>query len=1450
MQILPFRTLILRDVVLTDDNPLSTSFFEPRDTILRVGMATVSFSLKGLTGSKPVTLDKIIVRDGMLNLVTEGLQKQNLKRVFHLKEPKPLQDNGEVFLIRKWEARNFHFTLANAKGKKSPKEAPGINWSDLDLVANAKGHDFHIANGTVQAILDAASAREKSGYGFHRARGRVTVSRGKVQVQDFVLDDAASHLDIPAYSMEFKNYLSFLNFLDEVRLDAQLRNSHLTGSTLAGITGVGMPPFAMDIPKAHFRGTVNDFDLDTFVFRETGGISGSLSGSVSGITHPADSRIDARLEGLNFTTSALGAFLEGIQPGLQHTLSTIAPGQSFVLDGQVSGPADDLSLTCALTAADGGSVHAAVRAQDLTDSAKPTLLRGSVSVNDLDVGSIAGTDLVRECTLQTRLNASLGKGGVNLGIDSLRIDKARINGYDYGQITAAGTYRDKSFDGRVVSTDPNLEFQFQGRLDLPGKSDAPRYRFSLNLDHADLYALNLDKRGPSKASLSLDADLTRIGKDKILGDLDISDLKLENQEGVHEIGHLSLGSTDTDGQEQVRFNAPFATVRYAGSQPILRLAAALKDQVLYKELPALARKTPTPGEPEDYHLTLKTADTRDLLSFVLPGLYLAEGTILDLHLDKDGVFRSSLSSRRIALKDKYIKNIDIQARDEGDRLLCDILGEELNAGVILLGNAIRVTADNDRVGLQYQFDNRSDPETKGSLTLECDLSRDAGQALNYAIRTRDSDILIGGQKWTIDPSEVFIRPSTVEVPHFLAHNGDQRIEIDGGFAKEAVDTLTLSLNGLDLEPLRQLAASLPDIRGQVTGRARLISPVTRNQLDLNAFLTAREMAISGYDAGTLRIRGEWDSDRERMEFQLDDEVGERSTLRARGSFQPSNRELLAKLRMDSLQVGYASGFLKEVFSRMEGKASGEIAVSGPLERLSVSSRGTRLDDALLQVAFTNVPYFVSGPFHIDDHGITFDDMPLRDRYSGTGTVSGGITFDHLKDIRMATSIRVNGVEAFNTDDDGESPVYGHVNATGTVRLSGPFSSLLMDVNARTQGRGDFHIPLRSGNSLTGTDLLTFKQPEKQGWVDPYEEMMQSMTRKEKDKGHFAMKMRVVVGPDVQCDLEIDKENGNVLSGRGNGTVNLDVGGQQAFAINGDYNLTAGDFHLNVMNIASKNFSIESGSSIKFNGDIMDSDLNIDARYLTKTSLANLIADSTATSYRRNVICGLHVSDKLRNPQLAFSIDIPDLDPSSKSQVESALNTEDKVQKQFVALLVTNSFLPTDQSGIFNNSSNILMSNMMEVMSGQLSNILQRLQIPLDLGLKYAPGEGGNDLFDVAVSTKLFNDRVSVNGVIGNRQYSTDGSDQDVVGDLDVEIKLDNAGQVRLTLFSHSADKYSNYLDYSQRNGVGVSYQREFNTFRGLFRSLFTGRRRQQEAAATLPARQEEKNTLKIEANER
>ena len=146
-----------------------------------------------------------------------------------------------------------------------------------------------------------------------------------------------------------------------------------------------------------------------------------------------------------------------------------------------------------------------------------------------------------------------------------------------------------------------------------------------------------------------------------------------------------------------------------------------------------------------------------------------------------------------------------------------------------------------------------------------------------------------------------------------------------------------------------------------------------------------------------------------------------------------------------------------------------------------------------------------------------------------------------------------------------------------------------------------------------------------------------------------------------------------------------------------------------------------------------------------------------------------------------------------------------------------------------------------------NNIFQKLDIPLDMSLNYQPNERGQDIFDVAISTQLFNNRVVVNGNLGNQQYTSGNSGSDVVGDLDIEIKLDRPGLFRLNIFSHSADQYTNYLDDSQRNGVGLAYQQEFNTFREFLENLFTGKKkRKEQAAGAVPGEAvQEKKTIII-----
>jgi hypothetical protein len=208
---------------------------------------------------------------------------------------------------------------------------------------------------------------------------------------------------------------------------------------------------------------------------------------------------------------------------------------------------------------------------------------------------------------------------------------------------------------------------------------------------------------------------------------------------------------------------------------------------------------------------------------------------------------------------------------------------------------------------------------------------------------------------------------------------------------------------------------------------------------------------------------------------------------------------------------------------------------------------------------------------------------------------------------------------------------------------------------------------------------------------------------------------------------------------------------------------------------------------------------------------------------------------LLNPRLSFGIDIPDIDPSTKARVDAALNTEDKVVKQVMSILVSGSFIPDIQSSIVNNST-LLYSNATEVLSNQINNIFNQLNIPLDFSFNYQPGQNGRDIFDAAISAQLFDNRVIVNGNIGSAKFLNQNSD--VVGDVDVEVKLDEKGRFRAKAFSHSADQYSNYLDNSQRSGVGLVYQEEFSSFRELFNRFFLSKKRRELKALQRKAEKE------------
>ena len=1433
----PFTTLVLKNIVIIDKSPVLDPLDSAAvqiDTFFRAEYIIAKFTLKGLTSEHGLHLDKATISNAQMNLVledsiTEDRNKyNNLSRIFGLKKPETRKQNDkEIFHIRKVEIRGFNFRMKNYSSEKTPYRG-GINWNDLDIYdIDLNANELQFKGGIMSGEAEDLSFTEKSGYICHRISGNAKVGNGKSIIRDLTLSDPWSDMDIPLYMMTYDNVEAFKDYIADVKMEAEIKESLLDFRTISYFAPtLDSNNLILDVKSGGFEGTVDDFTVKKMqVASLAGGFEGTITGRMTGIPEIEKTGIDAKIENFRLTSAGLSHFVSQWMREGSLDLGDIAPGTTFKVTAHAKGLLNRLDINTDIRSAI-GRVDGNLRIEDIIDTTRQIGISGKVSTEDLNIGKIIGKDILGETTMKATVQAKLANAdeALSAAIDSLNVSKLHIHGYDYSNISGSGTLSKDAFDGRITCNDPNLNFMFHGRLGLSPRTQNSIYKFYAIVGHADLNAMNIDTRGRSDISFRTSADFRRTKKGDIFGDISVDNLIVENSDRRSDIGQIKLTSMSKNDTYRMWLKSGFANGTFTGTAPVTDFIKDLGNITLRRELPSLFADPQYIWDGNRYSLDFEFEKMQDLLDFVFPGLYIADNTTLNTKINDKGRLTGALNSQRIAYGSQYLKDLTFNFNNNDGNFSGELYSNEIEIATMKVSdNSFRILADDDHIGIGYTFDNQSELENRGEFFVHGDLAR-MGSDITMDVNILPSMIYLNSREWKIQPSHMKIAPDGIEVSSVEFLSDEQRISLHGNVSKTQRDTLSLELDRFDISIITPLLGTDFGIRGAATGQVQLTSPLSGK--GLLADMICDSTYLADMPLGVVTLGSRWDEDFERFDITVRNELAGQSHIDAFGKYTPKNRSLEATASLDRLHVGYAKPLLKEIFSDLGGYISGDISVDGPIDALSVTSNGTRLEDGLLQVGYTNVPYYANGEFHIDDTGVYFDDIKIRDRYTGTGSVSGSINWNNFKDISFDTRIKANEIEGIALAEKQNDVFYGNLFATGLISISGPISTLQMNVDAVTAKTGEIHIPVAAATTSGSTNLLKFTEIQKEVFIDPYEIMRSRIEKKNTSENKFLVNLHINANPDVTAFVEIDKASGHVLSGRGNGTLDMSAS-SESFSINGDYTLTGGNYKFAALGLVTRDFEIQDGSSVTFNGDILESTLNIDALYKTKASLSTLIADTTSVGNRRTIECGIEITDKLANPRLGFSIEIPDIDPTIKSRVESALSTEDKVQKQFLSILLYNSFLPDEQSGIFNNS-NMLYSSVSEVMAGQLSNILQKLNIPVDLGLNYQPNDKGNDVFDVAVSTQMFNNRVSVNGSVGNKQY-TSGSETDVVGDLDIEIKLNRAGSFRLNLFSHSADSYTNYLDNSQRNGVGLTYQTEFNSFRQFLKNIFSSKKKRQEA---------------------
>lgn len=1419
------RLFLLKNVCITGEGP--------QDTVICLGKAFVDARLFALLGGSLI-VDKVWLEDGSVRIRNLNDSTTNLSRMLAPFAGSDTDESEESLLrslsVRRVALENFDISRKNAFAPTADtlKVNPNVlNTNDLEIenlnldIRNIKYRDTDDASLSIRKF----SFNEKSGFTLRKMEADFLLDKNGLSVSDLYYQDDDSHLQAPRLALLFDDFSAFDDFFNEVAVDVDVKDVHFDGKTLEHLAGVESS-LMLDAAFTA-EGAMNNLRSDKLRILTTSHKSFlDLSASVSGLPDLKSLLIDVNFKKCQTNASDLAFFLSTLNPAFDRkTISGLAPGETVYFRGTLRGKPDKFEAKGRLSTTSMGEVRLKFLCDNALDSSLG--LKGLLQVDKLNLGGILCVPDMGELTCDAALDGVLG-GAMSFDIDSMKIASFTYNGYEYRNIRVDGLLTDNKFDGTIFCKDPNIDFTFKGIANFSqDSSSTARYKFNMNVRNVNLHALNFDKREISSIALRSNADIV-VGTDgNIRGQASVTDIYTTLAEGKTRLEDIRMRAYMSDERYVVGLSSGFAQIRYRGSSSIGKFIADITEIAGKKNLSHILGE---PGSviPDEYNFSLITGNLRNICGFLSPGLFVADSTRVNLQLSRNGEIKGLVASDLIAYNDNYIKNLHFDASNHDSGAL-KVSGsiELLQSGDIeIRDNTVDVGIGNNTVSLQYAFDNKGEKQTRARICAAAQLChRDSVERVVASILP--SELVLSGQEWNLSPGSVRVGKESIDIENFKISSGGQYVALQGTVGPQSSDTLLFDVNKFDLSSLAGLLSEDYRMTGilDADGEGHCIGG---EEMGVQLGLAAEGLHFNGTEIGTVNLSSEWNQAEKRFDLKLDNILSGRNPLRGSGFYVPSDGTVKFDASFDEFGAGCLSFILSGVASDLTGSISGKMRLGGSFDNFDLQSEGLRFNRVGATLDYTQVPYIFDGPLSLDSRSIRFLDVKISDTYGHSGVFSGTVDHDHFDDIALNLRIRLNNMLSLKTAQKDNESFFGTAFATGTVSVRGPLERINIDIRVKTDEHSSINIPL-GGSSGMKTSMLTFINNRAQMSVlDSLKLSYKAKQQEENVSGETLLNVnaQITATPDATVQLVVDPSSGDAVKVKGSGKIGINIDPVLPMDLNGEYVIDEGIYKLSLLGLVSKDFTLNSGSKVSLNGDIMDTDLDLTANYRTKASISTLIADSTSVGNRRYVDCGIKVTGKLENPQINFDIQIPDIDPSTQGKVAAALNTEEKRMQQVLALLVSGSFVPDEQSGIVNNTT-ILYSNASEIMSNQLNKILQRLDIPVDFGFNYQPTSRGSNLFDVAISTQLFNNRVTINGNIGNRQYMS-SSRSDVVGDVDVQIKVNKSGDLRFNLFSHSADEYSNFIDQTQRNGVGIVYQKEFDTWGEFFRKTFWSKSRQEQ----------------------
>ena len=1428
-----------------------------RDTLLYVGKLDAYVTGFGLFGGG-LAFSRGEIADAKLYLRQMPDGEMNIKQIVsRISDPdKPRKGNFKLSISRA-SIENMDLCLERIDSLARHRDY-GIDFSHMHLYGlTARVDDFTIDGSAIYTTVAALTARERSGFVLDHLAGRFYMTQGCLGFEDASIVTARSNVRIPYISLVGNSWAEYKDFLGQVRIDAALRNTSVSTDDIAWFAP-GLRDWHLDFSDIDIEvaGVVADFTAKVRSMHIGEGTTLVADAAVKGLPEIRDTWFDLSVPRLHSSAEAMDGLALGIAGRKlpDRLVGILGNSGSIDLDARFKGKlsAFDMQLGAATEV---GDVACNLRMSPLKRGLSS--VRGDVETRDLRLGDLLDRrDLLGNATLTAYVDGVIGKGVADANVVG-NVTRLGFNGYVYDSLRLDGRLRNREFDGLITARDPNLDFDFFGLVDF--NDSVPRYDFTMDLRHADLARLHINRRDSvSQLSAHIAAKAGGRSLDDLNGRIQVTDARYRYNDKEIEATNMTVTGENSAQSKFVELRSDFADATFR-SKTSYRTVFEYLRRSAWKYLPMLSEAPPETGPSErkaavanDFSLlSVNIRNFNPVADAVSAGLQVADGSSLQLLFNPASDQLSlKASSEYIERRRMLATRLSVNASNRGDSLAVYASAEDLYAGVLHLPRlSLTGGARQGRVQLSAGFDDTT-RRVSGLVGIRTSVADEHGaNGLVVDLRILPSHITRGNKTWQIYARKILIDTARIVIDRFFVMNREQELLLDGVASRSREDSVTLSLRNFDLSPFTQVAERMGYvIEGRTNGSAKMKSVLRGGEISADILFDSVE--VNDIPAPPMRLASRWDFARNRAGVTVVNRV-KRDTL-VRGFYAPDRMRYYARLDVDSLDMGLLDPILTGVISSTEGVASAELVLQGQRRDAELAGE-VRVSGLKTRVDFTQVAYSMpEAVLSVKNNRFKASNVAVFDPQGHRGRFDFDMSLQHLSNISYDVRVAPQQMLVLDTGPDDNDVFYGKVYATGSARISGDKGAVRMDITAATDGNSSFVLPLSSKSNISNADFVRFVQPEKTDTLDNVARKKLLFERKHRQRADAASQMNITMALNVRPDAEVEIDvEGNTVKGRGEGTLNLEINPRaNIFEIYGDYTISEGSFMLSLQQIINKRFTIESGSSIQWTGSPMNALLDIDAVYKLKASLQPLLqgtSENLGGDRSVPVECVIHLGDRLSNPSIGFDVRVPGSDPETQTLVANALSTPETVDTQFLYLLLFNSFMSESSSQANANiGSSVSAATGLEFVSNMVSNWLSSSDY--NVVIRYRPkSELTSDEVDFGLSKSLINNRLFVevegNYLIDNKQATVNNNSMsNFMGEAYITYLIDRAGTLKLKAFTQTIDRFDENQGL-QETGIGVYFKEDFNNLRDLrnrIRERFTNKKRKARRMARRTARAAEK----------